>query len=67
MNQTAKAVIVSLVNSLPLSQREDAMKFAQWHSDAFFASNMGYQDDFDVVDQQAWIHAAGVLQDKYFQ
>jgi hypothetical protein len=59
--------LIALINSLPAPQREAAIKYAKQASQDFFASNMKYDDDFDVMDREAWRYAEQEVRDRFFQ
>ena len=49
--------LIALINRLPASKRDAAIKCAKQAAQDFFASTMGYDDDADVVDRQSWVYA----------
>jgi len=58
--------LVALINQLPASQRDAAIKYAKQEAQDFFATNMGYDDDANVVDREAWRFAEQSVRYKFF-
>jgi len=57
METTMPKSLVALINRLPAPKRDAAIKYAKQEAQDFFASTMGYDDDADVVDREAWLFA----------
>jgi hypothetical protein len=66
METTMPKSLVALINRLPASKRDAAIKYAKQESQDFFASNMRYDDDFDVMDREAWRYAEQEVRDRFF-
>jgi len=58
--------LIALINQLPASKREAAIKYAKQEAQDFFASTMGYDDDADVVDREAWRFAEQSVRYEFF-
>ena len=67
METTMPKSLVALINQLPASKRAAAIKYAKQESQDFFASNMRYDDDFDVMDREAWRYAEQEVRARFFQ
>jgi hypothetical protein len=66
METTMPNSLVALINQLPASKREAATKYAKQEAQDFFASTMGYDDDADVVDREAWLYAEQNVRYEFF-